>query len=112
MRANKEVPKECQLRAVRSAQHPVVAVQFTVSERIGQSRRHPLFSQVHEAGGAPSRRTAGVRSPGTVEQRHKLDRMRHWRARTMRQQLVWMPLPQVAGADARETAYEHLGFPE
>lgn len=30
----------------------------------------------------------------------------------MRQQRVWMPLPQVADADARETAYQYLSFPD
>ena len=30
----------------------------------------------------------------------------------MRQQRVWMPLPQVAAADAREAAHEYLSFPE
>jgi hypothetical protein len=28
----------------------------------------------------------------------------------MRQQRVWMPLPQVADADRREAAHEHLGL--
>jgi len=105
----KKVAKESR---PRSAQRPVVVVQLTVRESVGQSCGHAFFSQVHEASGAPSRGTAVLGSPGTAEQRHQRDRMRHGRARTMRQQRLRMPLPQVTGADARQAAPQYLSFPE
>lgn len=107
----KEIGKERQPSAVGSAHDAVVAVQFTVSTGGGQGCGHALFSQVREPDGAPSGGAAGLGSPGTAEQRHQRDRMRHGRTRTMRQQRVRMPLPQVAATDAREATRVYLSFP-
>ena len=81
--------KRRQVPMVNSAQHLAEVARFTV----GQSYGFPLFIEVQETGHAPSRGIATVGSAGTVGQRHKRDRMRHGRARTMRQQRVRMPLP-------------------
>jgi hypothetical protein len=99
----KEVVKESQPFAVTAAQLSIVAVQFTVGERVSQDCGHHLLVEVGDARNASSRGTSGFASPGTAEQRRQRDRMRHRRARTMRQQRVSMPLSPVASADARKT---------
>jgi hypothetical protein len=50
----KEVGKEYQPSAIGPAQRLIVAVQFTVSEKVCQSCGHPLFSKVSEVNGDPS----------------------------------------------------------
>jgi hypothetical protein len=47
----KEVGKECQPSAIGPAQRLIVAVRFTVSEKVCQSCGHPLFSKVSEVNG-------------------------------------------------------------
>jgi hypothetical protein len=69
-------------RPFRSVLDTEVDVQPTISK--GQGCRYSLFDPDGEAGGAPARGAAGLGSPGTAEQRHQRDRMRHGRTRTMR----------------------------
>ena len=80
----KEVGKERQRPASGPAQRLILAVQFTVSEKVCKGCGHPLFGHVREVDSYPSPGAANLGSPGTAEQRRGRDRMRDGRSRTMR----------------------------
>jgi hypothetical protein len=80
----------------------IVALEFTLSEKIRANRGHPLFGQVREVNSDPYARVVNRRSSNTTEQPRRRYRMRDRRSWTMRQQPVRMPVPRFASACAIE----------